>query len=83
MCSLTQNLYKTISFFIFQNGDAVTNGVAQVSEENSQRQNPTSRTATLTVTVETEGDNVKFNTRLEVGEDVIIDHDVTVSETPL
>ncbi len=60
----------------------VTNGVTQASEENTQRQNPTSRTATLTVTIETEGDNVKFNTRLEVGEDVIINHDVTVSETP-
>ncbi len=75
-------MYKTISFFIFQNGDAVTNGVTQASEENTQRQSPTSRTTTVTVTVETEGDNVRCTTRLEVGEGIIIDYDVTVSETP-
>ncbi len=66
MCSLTQNMYKTISFFIFQNGDAVTNGTTQASEENTQRQSP--------VTAETEGDNVRCTTRLEVGEGIIIDH---------
>ncbi len=74
MCSLTQNMYKTISFSIFQNGDAVTNGTTQASEENTQRQSPTSRTTTVTVTVETEGDDDRCTTRLEVGERIIIDH---------
>ncbi len=82
MCSLTQNWCKNISFSIFQNGDVVTNGVTQASEENTQRQSPTSLTTTVTVTGETEGDNVRCNTRLKVGEHVIIDHYVTVSETP-
>ncbi len=64
-------LKLVIFYILYQNHDIVTNGGVQASGVSTQRPSLTSRTITLTVTVEGEGaiiNNVKC-TRLEVEED--------------